>query len=115
MRFKEMDQAEVLALLEGEQDILTPLVEADEKVYKGAICPRCGGDCATDLNVSTLFDVDPATGDIIPGPRMTERPIPRKLCRCMRCRCLFDPFSGVILELGNLGEVEPDIPIIHGD
>lgn len=110
-----MDQDELLEILKDEVDILTPMVEADEEIYRDARCPRCGGECTTDINVSTLFDVDPKTMDIIPGPRMANRIIPRKLSRCMGCTCLFDPFTGLVLEMGNLGRLEPDIPLIHND
>ncbi|MHA2333080.1 MAG: hypothetical protein ACXAEU_13755, partial [Candidatus Hodarchaeales archaeon] len=104
MRFKEMKRKDVLKILESQTDILTPLAEADNKIYKDALCPRCGSESYPLIRTEDLIEVDKKTGEIIGvGHRLANRPIPRKLCKCLRCKCLYDPFSGLILEMGNLG------------
>lgn len=106
---KEMNQELIKAIVSKEVDLLTPLIEADQEIYNDAACPRCGGGITKerDLNRDMKLLED---GSIV---STSTRPIPRYLCRCLECRCLFDPFSGLLLEMGNLGEVRPpSIPIL---
>jgi hypothetical protein len=88
-------------MLQGEKDILTGLVRADEEIYASARCPRCNG--------LTVKEVD-AVQAIRSG---AQRPIPTYCCRCLECGCLFSPFSDVILEMGNLGRLAPLVPLIQ--
>lgn len=37
------------------------------------------------------------------------------LSRCSVCGCLFEPDMGIIIEMGNLGRLEPAIPLINPD
>lgn len=100
MDLKPLDPQITLRLLEGWEDTLTPLAEERERFYKSQCCPRCGGNAHTK------------TGD----PKrlyVNGEALPRYQLRCDNCSCLFDPFSGIVLEMGNLGEAfEPTIPIL---
>jgi len=92
MRFKPMDPEKLAGALEGQEDILSGLVAADEAIYSEARCPWCRGSvCAKE------FD-----------PRLylaNNRPIPKYHMRCQDCRCLFSPFTQMVLELGNVARV----------
>ena len=99
MPYVEMDPAVVMKLLEGYKDELSPEAKKLEAFYKQFICPRCGGACSKELLKNHAF-ADPDTL------------IPRAVLRCKQCSCLFDPFTGIRLEQGNIGKVQPDIPII---
>ena len=46
-------------------------------------------------------------------PENGEHLVARALLRCNSCRALFDPFSGLYVEMGNPAAVPPDIPIIR--
>ena len=101
MLFKEMDQAELLKIVNEYEDVLTPLVEADRKIYESQVCPRCGANMIVKPDIRLLL--------------ANNRPIPRHLVKCSVCECVVDPFSGLIVELGNLGNLEPAVPLIHRD
>lgn len=99
--FKPMDEATILEILKGHEDVLTPMVKSDQAVYDAQICPTCGSAMMPEPDIDRLL-----TGG---------RPIPKHLSRCPVCTCLIDPFSGLVLEIGNKGNVEPVVPLIHVD
>lgn len=103
MDLKPLDPRITLKLLEGWEDVITPLAQEREEFYKSQNCPRCSGNSHTK------------TGD----PKrlyVNGEALPRYQLRCDNCSCLFDPFSGIVLEMGNLGEAfEPAIPILGQD
>lgn len=109
MFFKEMDPELIKSILAEETDILTPLLEADQKIYNEASCPQCGGTTVKERDLDNDLEVL-EDGSVV---SKSTRPIPKYLCRCVDCRCLFDPFSGLLLEMGNLARIEPRIPIIR--
>lgn len=109
MHFKEMDPNLILDILSKETDILTPLVAADQEIYNDASCPRCGGTTIKERDIANSIEVF-EDGSIA---SKSSRPIPKFLCRCVDCECLFDPFSGLLLEMGNVAKVRPRIPIIR--
>lgn len=100
MIFKEMSGKKIRELLDGQKDILTPLVEADMEIYRDSSCPRCGGTVQPEIDMNR----------VLAGNRI----VPRQNCRCVDCSCLFEPFTGMIIEMGNLARIEPRIPIIRG-
>jgi hypothetical protein len=93
MLFKEMKEEERRELTEGQEDILTPMVEADKRIYEGASCPQCGGAPVR------AFDLNRAL--------KSNRPIPRYNCKCTACSCLFEPITGIIIETGVTQAVDP--------
>jgi len=100
MDLKPLDPQITLKLLEGRKDIITPLAAEREKFYRAQHCPRCGGNATTKTgNPHKLF--------------VEGEALPRFQLRCDNCSCLFDPFSGIVLEMGNLANAyEPTIPIV---
>lgn len=101
MLFKPMDEATLLDILKDYDDVLTPMVEADQQVYQEQSCPTCGSGMIVEPDVNRMLN--------------SSRPIPKHLCRCPVCEHLIDPFSGLTLEMGNKGMVEPVVPLIHRD
>lgn len=102
MDLKPLDPRITLKLLEGRRDIITPLAQERERFYGAQQCPRCGGNANSKTG-------DPAR--LFVGGEA----LPRYQLRCDNCSCLFDPFSGIVLEMGNLGEAfKPTIPILEG-
>jgi predicted RNA-binding Zn-ribbon protein involved in translation (DUF1610 family) len=101
MKLKTMNPQVLLKLLEGYTDTITPLAEKREQFYKDQNCPQCQGNAFTRCADSrTLFNPDD--------------PLPRFLLKCQNCDCLLDPFTGLILSLGNLGKAYvPTIPILN--
>ena len=107
--FKEMDPELIKAILEEEEDVLTPLVEADQKLYDDTACPQCYGKTIPENDLRHLR-VNKDGSEVV---SVSDRPIPKKLCRCVDCGALVDPFSGIQLEMGNIGKIRPRIPIIQ--
>jgi hypothetical protein len=99
MIFKEMDESKVLEILEGYEDVLTGLVQADQRLYESQSCPQCGSSMVVESDIRRLLS--------------SNRAVPKHLCRCPVCECLIDPFSGLQLEMGNPGNVEPAVPLLH--
>ena len=81
--FKSLDQDEIWRLLEGHVDVLTPLIQKEQSLFKSTPCPACrSSDVSPFVNPSRPFS---------PGS-----PLPNKLLRCTICRAEFDPYSGII-------------------
>lgn len=103
-----MKEEEIWALLKGQEDILTPAANARAEFFKKQRCPQCGGPCTFEL-----------TEQHVKGARADE-PVPYGHGRCTMCRCMFDPDTRVILEVGkptNAVEQETGqiVPIRHDD
>jgi hypothetical protein len=96
-----MDPEEVMRLLEGHKDIITPMAEERDRFYRNQQCQRCG---STSLVRSTNANI------VFRG----DDPIARYILTCEDCGCVFDPHSTLVLKLGNLGKLEPAIPILKG-
>lgn len=102
MDLKTLDPRITLKLLEGREDVITPLAQEREQFYKSQRCPRCDGNATSKTGDPRRLFVD---GEALPRYQLS----------CDNCGCLFDPFSGIILTMGNLGKAyEPAIPILPG-
>lgn len=96
---KEMDPADALRAIEGYTNELDPERKALDAFYRQFKCKRCGADVTKEYDVKHAFS-DPDTLN------------PRALLRCTRCRCLFDPHTGLVLDLGNMNQTPDGIPLI---
>lgn len=99
MPFVELDPELAWKAIEGYQNELAPEQRALDAFYRQYKCQRCGGTCRKETVVRHAF-------------ADAETLVPRSVLRCLSCDCLFDPHSGVRLEMGNLGKIQPPIPII---
>jgi hypothetical protein len=100
MPFIEMDPELVFAAIEGYNNELVDEQKRLDTFYRQFVCKRCGGQCRTE----THRDPRHAFGD-------PDVLVPRSILRCLTCDCLFDPHSGILLELGNPMKAIPEIPI----
>ena len=97
-----MDPLITRKLLEGHQDILSGAAEQHEQFYSNQSCPRCSGGCRRVGDPQMMFREGQA--------------LPRYQLECLACGCVFDPHSGIIVEIGNIGQaIEPAIPILKTD
>jgi hypothetical protein len=89
--FKEMAPEEIQAILEETDesgnrrypDVLTPLVEKEDRHFKSSSCPNCGaGSCIPTLSTRKPFSSD--------------YPLPNKILRCPACSTEFDPYTRLI-------------------
>ena len=102
MDLKPIDPRITAKLLEGYKDTITEAAKQREQFYHDQICPYCQG---TELR---------RHGDIRFMFRPND-PLPHYQLTCMNCDCLFDPHSGIVLKIGNLGKaLVPAFPIIGG-
>ena len=101
MLYKPMDEATILDILKKQEDILTPMVEKHQAIYEAQSCPTCGSGRIVEPCVQRML--------------ANRNTMPRHLSRCPVCDCLIDPFSGIVLENGNKGKLEPVVPLIHVD
>lgn len=102
MDLKPLDPRITAKLLEGHTDTLTAEAEERERFYQAQSCPHCSGNAFTK------------TGDSRFMFRAGEA-LPRYLLKCDNCDGIFDPFSGIVLTMGNLAKAwEPEVPLIDG-
>lgn len=99
MPIVELDPLLAWKAIEGYQNELGPEQKALEAFYRQFRCPRCGSGCRRETLLNHAF-ADPDTLG------------PRSVLRCNQCSALFDPHSGIRLEMGNPAKAVPDIPLI---
>jgi ribosomal protein S27AE len=89
--FKEMTQEEISSILDAVdesgnklyQDVLTPLIEKEDRHFKNSSCPNCGaGSCIPTVSTRKPFSSD--------------YPLPNKILRCVACSTEFDPYTLLI-------------------
>jgi DNA-directed RNA polymerase subunit RPC12/RpoP len=86
MIFKPMKREEVLKLLEGQEDVLTPAIRAHEEYFKKLLCPYCSGDrCMPFVDPRRPF----REGDLLPN----------YLARCTTCGTEFEPYTKLQISL----------------
>src|ERR1700722_4852822 len=97
--FKPLDPTLARKAIEGYQNELEPQRKALEVFYRQFRCLRCKSECRKEtVSGHTFSDVDTL--------------VPRSCLRCLSCACLFDPHSGLLLKMGQPGQLPPDIPLI---
>lgn len=99
MPFVELDALLAWKAIEGYVNELAPEQKANDAFYRQFRCPRCQSACQRETLLNHAF-ADPSTMN------------PRSVLRCTSCTALFDPHSGIRLELGNPAKAPPDIPIL---
>jgi hypothetical protein len=86
MHFKELDPELARKAIEGYTNELAPEAASLEAFYRQFRCPRCKGACQKETVPGHVFS-DPSTL------------VPRSCLRCTACTCLFDPHTGLVVEL----------------
>jgi hypothetical protein len=84
---KELSAETIWKALEGQKDILTPEVEKEMAFFRQSSCPQCQGSQLAPF-------VDPKR------PFSPGTPLPKKLLRCLACKCEFNPTTGLVLKAG---------------
>lgn len=80
-KFTPLDPKLILELLEGQKDILTPKINAEEKSFSSAKCPSCGaGEPSIEIDAKNPF----SRGKLLPN----------KILKCTSCSTEFDPVTG---------------------
>jgi len=101
MAYVTMSPELVRKAIEGIANVLEPEQVKLEAFYRQFKCGRCGGCYHKEFSARHAF------------PEGGEHLLARALLRCSACRALFDPFSGLYVEMGNPAAVPPAIPIIR--
>lgn len=94
MGFKEMDPELARKAVEGYENELAPQAKALEAFYRQFRCKKCGSPCQKETVRGHAFS-DPDTL------------VPRSCLRCASCKCLFDPHTGLVLEMGDAATGNP--------
>lgn len=87
MPYIELDPAVALKAIEGYTNELDPEARTLDAFYRQHACPRCKGACRKEIVAGHAF-----SGDSL---------VPRSVLRCETCSHLFDPHSGITLEMGH--------------
>ncbi len=103
MDLKFLDPRITEKLLEGYEDTITEAAKKREQFYQDQLCPTCHGDSLRKhADIRTMF--------------RPNDPLPRYQLACTGCGCVFDPHSGIVLKIGDLGKgLVPAIPILKRD
>jgi|SRR5690606_554576 len=103
--FIEMDPEDALKAVNGYDDVLAGETKKIEALYRQHTnCPRgCG---------PTMQKYPAPLGFIFNDPNWL---VPRCLLRCSHCGCVYNPFDGMIVELGKPDEANAGGLLIKTD
>ena len=90
---QELDPELARLAIQGHKDEIAPAAVADAAFYRQFRCPTCSSDMVREF----LGGVRGAGVTWVEGS-----PTPRALLRCLSCRLLLNPHSGLIVEAGEL-------------
>ncbi len=80
---RKLSQDQIWKFLEGQENVLTPLVEQQDRELKAARCPNCGqAGCTPHLDTKRPF--------------VSGSPLPNFVLTCQNCEVTFDPYSKLI-------------------
>lgn len=91
MRFRPLPPGLAKEMIRGHEDILTPLVKAQEARTSGGKCPRCGSVLQSRLHPVQVFGAN----DLIP----------RKVSFCVDCGFTRDPETGIVIDVGSISRL----------
>lgn len=78
--------------IEGYQDEISPAQKADDAFYRQFVCPSC-----TSNGLTKEFATRGGTAS---STWADGEATPQALLRCQSCRCLFNPRTGLVIEMG---------------
>jgi hypothetical protein len=94
---KAMDPKLIRELLAGQEDVLTPEIEAEEALYKNLRCPMCAeGDCEKKLYQPKVVEGEDGEPVVVQSPFSSGSLLPEGYAHCIHCGTDFDPYTRVI-------------------
>jgi hypothetical protein len=96
---QEMNPELARTAIQGYRDEIAPAAVADDAFYRQFCCPSCHSDMIREFLGGVCG---------IGVTWVEESTTPRALLRCLSCRLLLNPHSGIIIETGNYA---PTIPV----
>jgi len=102
MDLKPLDPEIILRLLEGHTNVISPTARERDQFYNSQKCSECGSNALIKTQKpNRLF-----TGDSL---------VAKWLLGCKDCGALFDPHTGLLINMGNPAKaMVPAIPILKG-
>lgn len=102
MAIKQLDPEITLRLLEGHQNAVSPLARERDDFYKKQKCNECGSTALQKTqDPKRIFQ--------------ENDPIARWLLNCKDCGAVFDPHTGLLINMGNPARaMVPTVPIFKG-
>lgn len=97
MALRTLDPEVVRKMIEGVEDILTPAVEAEAKMYRDTRCPRCfqSGYCVKKIDAPKVV-MTPEGPEVVASPFSPTQPLADGYAHCSNCDTDFCPRSGII-------------------
>lgn len=96
--FKTLDLSIVRALLEGQPNVLSEEVKAEEELYRRIACPMCYavGGCEKRLRPPKIVIDEDGSPTVVSSPFSSSQALPQGYAHCVHCGTDFDPHSGII-------------------
>jgi hypothetical protein len=95
VNWKPMDPNLVRQLIQDQEDIITPLVKAENERYKKLHCPICRQDgCKKRIKPPKVIITEKGQ-QVVESP-FGSSPLPYGYAVCSHCDTEFDPETGVI-------------------
>lgn len=89
--FKELDPELIWKAIEGQKDILSPMVQKEEAFFRNVACPVC-----TSKNHEAFIN---ASNPFSPGVAL-----PNKLLKCQQCGTEFDAYSQLVTKVTDVSD-----------
>lgn len=95
MTLKVMDPEIARNLIDSEEDVISPALEAEAELFKNLKCPMCyQGGCEKQAKPPKIVMTE--DGPILSTPTFGDEPILKCDAHCIHCGTTFDPKTGLI-------------------
>jgi hypothetical protein len=98
--YRELDPATILAAIAGIPNEIEGPLRVQEAFYRQQRCHSCGSQHLTRQTDTRHCFADP------------DSIVARSLLRCTECHYLFDPHTGMTIEMGNPGRIPDPVHIL---
>lgn len=97
-----MKEEELLEAIKGQPNLIAEADAEKRRFFKNLRCISCNSSVISEVTVDDLKGLLP------------DQILPYGHARCTACRCLFDPFTGLIVERGSItNAIEPAVAFIN--
>lgn len=106
--FQTMDPSIIRALIEGQPDVLSEEVKAENELFSKISCPMCyeAGGCEKRLRPPKVVIDEDGNPNVVVSPFTPNQALPQGYAHCVHCGTDFDPHSGLIMKTEASG-IEP--------
>lgn len=99
MSYTFMDPEKIKQILSAEQDVITPAITQELKLYEAAQCPVCSHVGAKKVVRAPKLAVTEQGVTVVQTPFSAGSPLIQGHAQCLTCHTEYSPTTGVVIKM----------------